>query len=455
MKKNTVLLLSTILAVNAMAAPHRLVYFDGHMHTVHSDGSGSIADVRAAAMERGLDAVFITNHTGGVSKEVSSGRTHWDLIVQECQALSGPDFLMIPSFEITGNESNACRDHVLAWGVKDPYVGDNAARIIPESRWPSPGNSAGTGPLNPESIAAWADYIRKNNGIAVHAHPTGTTQPGYGVDFLELWNCSHIKDVVRGCLDMGLSEQEAWAIGVHFNDVTTQGEDWLFKNISVGGDPVQARLAFFQNTGVWLGKSRDNGPSGTQVNTWDELLMMYVNGDIPRPIFGVAASDAHNTVNIDFARTDPTYDDSDVGEARNGVMLTGEFTEANLVAAIKRGNLFATTGPSIEFDVGGKIMGETVQVTRPSDGANPRLNITLGVSAEKPGLLLETVKVIKSGVTILDASPMKPRFQSRSQNSVSGDCYYRVEVTAVDPALAALGRYPYFHAWSNPIFVDL
>jgi len=456
MEKNTVLLLVAMLAVNAMAGSHRIVYFDGHMHTVHSDGSGSIEDVRNAAIERGLDAVFITNHTSGVRKEISPGKTNWDLIKEACETLSGPDFLMIPSFEITGGESKACRDHVLAWGVKDPYVGDNAARIIPESRWNSPANAEGTGPLKPESISAWAHYVQENGGIAVHAHPTGTTQPEYGVDFLELWNSSHRKDVTKGCLDLGLSQQEAWTLGVHVNNITTHGEDWLFKNITIGGNTLQTRLLFHQATGVWLGQSRGDGtPDGTNVNTWDQLLMMYINGDLPKPIFGVASSDAHNTKNIDFSQTDPNYDDSDVGEAKNGVLLKGEFTENNLLNAIKRGHLFATTGPSIEFEVNGKIMGETVEVTRSSDEAGPTVNVTLKVNAEEPGLLLESIKVIKGGVTILEENPMKPRFESVSTNRVKGSCYYRVEVTAVNPGLAASAQFPYLYAWSNPIFVEM
>ena len=76
-------------------------------------------------------------------------------------------------------------------------------------------------------------------------------------------------------------------------------------------------------------------------------------------------------------------------------MLTGEFTETNLLGAIKRGNLFATTGPSIEFDVNGKMMGETVKVTRSSEGADQMVNISIKVNAESPGVLLESIKVIK------------------------------------------------------------
>ena len=37
-----------------------LVYYDGHMHTTRSDGSGSVADIKATALSRGLSAVIIT-----------------------------------------------------------------------------------------------------------------------------------------------------------------------------------------------------------------------------------------------------------------------------------------------------------------------------------------------------------------------------------------------------------
>ena len=39
-----------------------LVYYDGHMHTTRSDGSGSGADIKATALSRGLSAVIITDH---------------------------------------------------------------------------------------------------------------------------------------------------------------------------------------------------------------------------------------------------------------------------------------------------------------------------------------------------------------------------------------------------------
>ncbi len=454
MVTGTLLSLLVVLTAKVAGGDHRLVYFDGHIHTHHSDGSGSIADVKAAAVERGLNAVIVTNHTGGLRKEVSPGVTHWDRIVATCRALSEPDFLMIPSFEITGREGQACRDHMLAWGVKDPFVGDDSLRVVPEAQWDSPGNAKGTGPLKPESIAAWAEYIHTHRGIAVHAHPTGTTQPEYGVDCLEVWNYSHVKDVVSGCLAAGLSVREAWMTGVLFNNTTTVGEDWLFENVSINNAAVQTRLAFHQSMGAWLGKSRDHDtPSGTPANTWDALLMLYLEGDLAKPIFGVANSDAHNTAKVDFTRTDPSYDHSDVGEAKNGVMIRGEFNETNLLRAIKGGHFFATLGPSMEFDVNGKIMGETVQGRLSSGEAAATVNISLQVNAEKPGHRLQKIKLIKNGVVLLEENPQTAIYETTLTDAATEDCYYRVEVTAVDPALAATDGYPYLYAWGNPVFL--
>jgi len=46
-----------------------LVYYDGHMHPVRSDGNGSVADIKATALSRGLDAVIITDHCKQLTQE--------------------------------------------------------------------------------------------------------------------------------------------------------------------------------------------------------------------------------------------------------------------------------------------------------------------------------------------------------------------------------------------------
>lgn len=188
-------MLTFILAFSALAnIAHagrglELIYFDSHIHTTHSDGTGAIADVKQVARKRGLNAVFVTNHTRQIND-----MDVWNEIVAQCETLSEKDFLMIPSFEITGSEGLFCRDHVLAWGVRRPFVGDPADALAPEEVWESPENPFGTGPMYPENIRRWTDWIHQNGGIAVHAHTSGTTQLSYNADFIEVINLSHIKN---------------------------------------------------------------------------------------------------------------------------------------------------------------------------------------------------------------------------------------------------------------------
>ena len=39
-----------------------LIYLDGHMHSVRSDGSGDVAQIKETALGRGLSAVIVTDH---------------------------------------------------------------------------------------------------------------------------------------------------------------------------------------------------------------------------------------------------------------------------------------------------------------------------------------------------------------------------------------------------------
>ena len=215
------------------ADSYKLVYFDGHMHTTHSDGSGSIADVKQVAQARGLSVVIITNHT----KQIVDVN-EWNDIVTQTAALSEPNFLMIPSFEVTGSEGLFNRDHFLAWGVYDPFVGDNANALAPEEVWESPLNPAGTGPLAIGSIQAWVDYIHSHGGLAVHAHTSGTTQPEYGVDFIELYNIGHVKNVASYAKMMGFSDKDAWDLGTVFNDFAIYGNRDLNMMVQLPGLPA-------------------------------------------------------------------------------------------------------------------------------------------------------------------------------------------------------------------------
>ncbi|MFH0729252.1 MAG: hypothetical protein V2B19_23275 [Pseudomonadota bacterium] len=446
----------------------KLIYFDGHIHTTHSDGSGSIADVKQVAKERGLNAVIITNHT----KQIAD-MNEWNDIVGQCRTLSEKEFLMIPAFEVTGSEGLFCRDHVLAWGVDTPFVGEPADALAPEEVWESPENPFGTGPMAPEVIRQWTDWIHENRGIAVHAHTTGTTQLGYNVDYIEVINLSHTKDVARFAQMAGFSAGEAWNLGVLFNSFAIFGDEYLQLPIDMPnpyygqpGQPMTIQLplqqALYMGTSLigdmgensggaqWLGTPTpqtllDQGATpAAPLNSWDDLLLAYIDGKIDHPIFGVANSDAHNTANIIIGSTG--NDDSDVGEAKNGVYLH-KFNKFQFAKAIRRGNLFATTGPSLYFDVNGEIMGETVQLGHKK---NKKVKLNLRVNSENPAATLAVVSIIKNGEILFREEPMSPTYELELEDTVTGNGYYRVEVTSMD---ISDGR-PRF-AFGNPVFVKL
>lgn len=459
-----------VLAVVAVASARpinkqpEIVYFDGHMHTTHSDGSGSIADLKHAALARGLSAVIVTNHT----KQIVD-MDEWNEIVTQCADLSEEGFMMIPSFEVTGSEGLFCRDHVLAWSVDNPFVGDPADALAPEEVWQSPTNPFGTGPMFPEVIREWTDWIHSKGGIAVHAHTSGTTQLDYNVDFIEVINLSHTKDVANFARYAGLSEEDAWNLGVLFNSFSVYGDKYLHMPIDMPnpyyglpGQPETVTLplqqALYLGTsliggvgeneggGQWLGTPNNpdllaaGATPASQLNSWDQLLMSYIEGEIDHPIFGVANSDAHNTANTNIGSTD--YDDSDVGEARNGVYLR-KFDERNFFRAIRRGNLFATTGPSLGFDVNGTIMGETLRV-----GTNKTVTLNLTVDSESPTSYLAQISIVKNGTVIYSSQPNATTFDLQLDDQADEACYYRVEVTAME---FADGK-PRF-AYANPVFV--
>jgi hypothetical protein len=415
---------------------HRLVYFDGHMHTTHSDGSGSIADLKEAALARGLSAVLITNHT----KQIVD-LAEWNEIVAESEALSEKDFLMIPSFEVTGSEGMLNRDHFLAWGVYDPFVGDDADALAPEEVWESPRNYDGTGPLFPEVLRQWVDYIHENDGLAVHVHTSGTTQPDYGANFIELYNLSYVKDVANSALALGFTIEQAWGLGTVVNNFAIYGNRDLYELYPFPGTPypIPLRLALYLATGEWL-----DSPEADPMHSWDDLLMDYVSGQIDAPVFGLANSDAHNTANLPIGGEG--YDDSDVGEVKNGVYLK-KLNRGQFFKALRNGNLFATTGPSLYFDVNGQMMGETVTI-KPED--SPIVTLNFSAKSENPNAVLVKLDVIKNAEAIRTSSPGTAQTELILDDEVTKDSYYRVEVTSYDMATGM-----YYFAWANPVFVNI
>jgi hypothetical protein len=412
--------------------PNLLIYFDGHMHTTRSDGSGTVAQIKETALRRGLDVVVVTDHCSSLTRE------EWASLVAETAAVSDSHFLALPGFEVTGSDGIFNRAHMLAYGVDDPFVGDDAKELCPEEVWVSPVNPAGTGPLYPENLTRWVEYIHSQGGIAVHNHPSGSTRLDYGVNNLEVYNQSHVDDVASYAIALGYPPEQAWQLGLTLNDFAIYGERDVNMLVPFPGfpTPIPLRYGLWYATkyyippyiGQWLGSPE------APLNSWDDLLMAYVDGVVDEPIFALANSDSHNT-------GDP---DSTVGVAKNGVYVK-EFTAREFYKAVKAGRSFATTGPSLALDVNGELMGDTANVS------NGVAGIHLGVNSESPTAILVKIDIIKNGAVWKTVAPNAPTYQvTLSDNQVNADGYYRVEVTSLD---MANGKY--YFAWSNPVFIDV
>ena len=420
---------------------YQLVYFDGHIHTTHSDGSGSLADVKSAAVARGLSAVIVTNHT----KQIVD-INEWNDIVNGCDALSDPNFLMIPSFEVTGSEGLFNRDHFLAWGAYDPFVGNDADALAPEEVWLSPTNPAGTGPMDTNSIISWVNYIHTHGGLAVHAHTTGTTQPEYGADFIELYNVSHVKDIAGYAKMMGFNSAEALNLGTVLNNFADYGNRDLYMNVTLPGMPeMPLRTALHVATqmltgqGEWL-----DAPEAASLHSWDDLLMDYMQGQANAPTFGVAESDAHNTANVPL--NDPNYDDSDVGEAKNGLYVKS-LTYSDFFEALRAGRSFATTGPSLCVTVNDAMMGQTALIDIDS---NEPAQIHLAMNSNNPSAIIAKADIYKNGRLWQSLTPYLPVYDVNIiDEDVNSPDYYRAEIVSLD---TVSGQYQF--AWANPVFVN-
>ena len=420
------------LTSGAYAKQWRLIYFDGHMHSVRSDGSGTVAQIKETAIRRGLDVVIIADHCTSLTQE------KWASLVAETAAASDSDFLALPGFEVTGNEGIFNRAHMLALDVDDPFVGDDTLELCPEEVWVSPPNPAGTGPLYPENLTKWVDYIHSKGGIAVHNHPSGSTRLDYGVNSLEVYNQSHVDDVISYAAALGYPPEQAWQLGLTLNNFALYGERDVNMLVPFPGfpTPIPLRYGLWYATanyippyiGQWLGSPE------APLNSWDDLLMAYVDGTVDEPIFAMANSDSHNT-------GDP---DSTIGSAKNGVYVK-EFTSKEFYKAVKAGRSFATTGPSLALEVNGELMGDTAKI---SSGV---ADIHISANSENPTALLVKIDIIKNGAIWKTVPLLSPSYaKTLSDEIVTEDGYYRVEVTSLD---MASGKY--YFAWSNPVFINV
>jgi len=189
---------------------------------------------------------------------------------------------------------------------------------------------------------------------------------------------------------------------------------------------------YLSGVGQWLGSPE------APLNSWDELLMAYVNHEVWKPIYGLANSDSHNTND---------FENCTIGSARNGAFVTlGRcgLTAKELLKAIKAGHTFGTTGPSLNLDVNGRIMGDTAFIC---NGGTARIN--LYANSESPTAILVKIDIYRNGEPWQTINPMSGDYAiTMEDDGLTEDGYYRVEVTSLDMTDGT-----YHFAWSNPVFV--
>ena len=416
---------------------YSLIYYDGHMHTTRSDGNGTVAQIKATAQARGLSAVIVTDHCKDLTL------AEWQSLIADTAAATDGSFVALPGFEMTGSEGIFNRGHMNAYNAADPFVGNDADLLCPEEVWPDPFNPAGTGPVFPENFAEWTNYVHSQGGIVQHNHTSGTTQTSYGVNLIEIYNQGHVDDIVSYAMALGIDPATALGLAITMNNFAVYGERDLSMTVTLPGfPPMPLRLAIYMatqfippNVGQIMGWNPPTPPNPYvpgDLNSWDELLMAYVNGVTDTPTFGTANSDSHNT-------GDPG---STVGVAKNGLLVTA-LTPAAIYEAIGAGRMFATTGPSLSFDVNGKLMGETLYT---ATGEPTHLN--LSVNSASPTAILVKIDIIKNGAILQTLNPMAPSYAGVIDDTASGTGYYRVEVTSLDMVSGE-----YYFAYSNPVFI--
>ena len=147
----------------------------------------------------------------------------------------------------------------------------------------------------------------------------------------------------------------------------------------------------------------------------------------------MANSDSHNS-------GDPN---STVGSVKNGVYVRRKLTERSFYRALEAGRSFATTGPSLDIKVNGRLMGGEAKID------DDRARIKFSVNSESDSAIIVKIDVIKNGEVWQTYTPNTPVYETKLvDTSAPEKGYYRIEVTAYD---LASGQYSF--AWSNPVFV--
>ncbi len=160
------------LPVVAADLPDSFVRVSGvaHVHTTHSDGSGQVADVEAAAEAAGLDFVIVTDHNSLAGKPSEGyGRTGVLTVVGTEISNRGGHLLAVglpqPTYRFSGDARDSLSDLAELGGVGFAAHPESAREDLRWRDWNLPG-SWGVEILNGDSQWRAAGWARRLGALA-------------------------------------------------------------------------------------------------------------------------------------------------------------------------------------------------------------------------------------------------------------------------------------------------
>lgn len=197
---------------------------DCHLHTVHSDGQRTPAEVAAAARTAGLDFVVSTEHN------TTSGHAAWD-------GLWGEDLLILCGEEVTTRNG-----HYLALGTEPETFVDWRYRA------------------RDDAYQRYARQIHRAGGLVVPAHPNCPfvgCQWKFGyqdADAVEVWNGPWTPDdeLAVAAWDNTLVAEDDWLPALGSSDAHREGQDVGLPHTVVHAEELSRRALL---DGIRAGRS--------------------------------------------------------------------------------------------------------------------------------------------------------------------------------------------------------
>ncbi|MDD4496763.1 MAG: CehA/McbA family metallohydrolase [Methanosarcinaceae archaeon] len=372
---------------------------DTHYHSSYTDSlveSGAPIEATAlAGKEIGLSWVTITDHSFDLDSDPSGSDSRneaekWIYLTRECREYSNPEFLCIPGEEISVVSEEGKYIHLLAYNISSPIKGEGV------------------------------------NGDPFGGNEKNTDTDGDGIDDRAVtFNAAEVMENIR--------DLEGISYAAHPFDCANS---ILNRGFWTPADIENSAL-----TGLEIWNEADNmAELETGLEVWKNLLLSGRN------IFILAGNDAHGDFNHKEALGETSWENA-FGKVRTYIYST-PFSKEGVLEALRNGNSILTEGPVLVFEVEGKGIGTTLNI---SENKELTINIT-GVSC--PALGEEISYTLYYGPTggtervlFSDSFDAYPQNCQLKTLNLTASGYLRAEAYSS-------GNDRVYRAYTNPIWIS-